>query len=333
MCRGRAGSGWRARGACLLMTLAFALLAPAPAPAQGLTTLSHGKVSKSPLYWGHWVANAKGFFRDEQLRLETVMTRSSSLGVQALIAGSLDVVGVSCDTPILAAEKGSDVAIVAGIVNKPTYSVVVGPQIKTIEELRGKTLGVSNVKTGEVVFLKKALEKHGLREGDYRLIAAGGAAERYAAMQKGLMAGTVLPSPFDFRLEDIGLRILMTTSQALPEYQFLVEAVRRDWARANEATLVRFARALQRTYRWMNDPANRDEASEILGKELSLDIRFTRRAYDLWIARERAYSAELRPAGLQAVLAYLVEIGEMKPPLPAPSKYLELTYLERAGSR
>ena len=116
--------------------------------------------------------------------------------------------------------------------------MVVRPDIKAIEDLRGKVLGVSNVKTGEVVFLKKALSKYG-REGDYQLVSGGGAAERFAAMQKGVMAGTVLPSPFDFRLQDAA-SVSAGYQRVVREYQFLVETVRRNWAKANEPTLIRY---------------------------------------------------------------------------------------------
>ncbi len=317
----------------LLLGLMFETLLPLRAFAQAPATIRYGKVSKSGLYWAHYVADAKGFFRDEQIREETVLTRSSSLGVQVLIAGSVDVVGVDAAPAILSAEKGSDVALIAGVINKPTYSVVVRPDIRSIEDLRGKTLGVSNVKTGEVVFLKKVLDKYGLHDGDYALTNAGGAAERFAAMQKGGMAGTVLPSPFDFRLQDLGLRILLATSQVVQNYQFLVEAARRSWAKANEAVLIRYLRALRRSYLWIADPRNRDEASAILGKELNLDLRYAQRSYDTWITRERAYSLDISRADLQPVLEYLGEIGELKPPLPPPEKYLDSVYSERAGGR
>lgn len=330
--RGARGHRWF-WGHLLLLSLTFGTLFPVVVWAQGPTTIRYGEVSKSGLYWAHYVAEAKGFFRDEQIREEIVLTRSSSLSVQVLIAGSVDIVGVDAAPAILSVEKGSDVALIAGVINKPTYSVVVRPDIKSIEDLRGKTLGVSNVKTGEVVFLKKVLNKYGLHDGDYLLSNGGGAADRFAAMQKGVMAGTVLPSPFDFRLQDLGLRILLATSEVVRDYQFLVEAVRRSWAKANEATLIRYLRALRRSYRWMNDPTNRDEASAILGKELNLDIRYAQRSYDTWVAREGAYSPEISHAAFQPVLEYLAEIGELKPPLPAPKKYLDLIYLERAGGR
>jgi ABC-type nitrate/sulfonate/bicarbonate transport system substrate-binding protein len=317
----------------LLLGLAFQTLFPVATLAQGLTAVRYGMVSKSGLYWAHYVAETKGFFRDEQIREEPVLTRSSSLSVQVLIANSVDMVGVDPAPVILSVEKGSDLVIVAGEINKPTYSVVVRSDIKSIDELRGKTLGVSNVKTGEVVFLKKALSKYGLHEGDYQLANGGGAADRFAAMQKGVMAGTVLPSPFDFRFQDLGLRILLATSEVIRDYQFLVETVRRSWAKTNEATLIRYLRALRRSYRWMNDPANRDEASAILGKELNLEIRYAQRSYDMWVAREGAYGPEITQAAFQPVLEYLAEIGELKSPLPASKKYMDLSYLERAGGR
>ena len=321
---------WRHLFLCALM---LAMTFPLTASAQSLTTIRYGEVSKSPLYWAHYVAEAKGFFRDEQIREESVLTRSSSTSVQVLIANSVDLVGVDPAPVIISAEKGSDLAIVAGQINKPTYSVVVRPDINSIEDLRGKTLGVSNVKTGEVVFLKKALSKYGLREGDYQLANGGGAAERFAAMQKGVMAGTVLPSPFDFRLQDVGLRILLATSQVVKDYQFLVETVRRSWAKTNEATLIRYLRALRRSYNWINDSANRDEASAILAKELNLEPKYAQRSYDIWIAREGAYSVDIKQAALQPVLEYLGETGELKPPLPSSKKYLDLSYLERATVR
>jgi ABC-type nitrate/sulfonate/bicarbonate transport system substrate-binding protein len=108
--------------------------------------------------------------------------------------------------------------------------------------------------------------------------------------------------------------------------------VQRAWARDHADELVRFLRAFSRAADWVYDPANRAEVIAILAERTKQDEKYAQQSYDLVVAKEKMYAEKgrIRPAGLQAVLELLAEIGEMERPLPPVDKYVDTSYWERA---
>src|SRR5579883_2694091 len=102
--------------------------------------------------WPLYVTEDAGFADRAGVDIETTITNSASDGMNAMLGGSLDVNALGADAVILAQAHGADVIGVAGLTNRPPYSLLVQPEITQVEDLRGKTLGASSLKTGEVVF-------------------------------------------------------------------------------------------------------------------------------------------------------------------------------------
>ena len=76
---------------------------------------------------------------------------------------------------------------------------------------------------------------------------------------------SLLGQPEDFRmlLKD-GIRRHVASTDAMANFQFIVSAARRSWATQNSDALVRYARALGASFRYMREPANRDEVVRII---------------------------------------------------------------------
>ena len=68
---------------------------------------------------------------------------------------------------------------------KASYSLMVQPETQRIADLKGKTLGASALRTGEVVFMKALLRKYGLTENDYSLVVAGASGLRRSCRSSG----------------------------------------------------------------------------------------------------------------------------------------------------
>src|SRR5919202_1479343 len=121
-------------------------------------------------------------FRDQGITLEETLFRVSSDATRALSGNSIDIAGTATDSAMLAVEQGADTIAVSGILNKPTYSLIVRPETRSVADLRGKTLGVSDLKDGSTILLERMLDRQGLKLGEYDVIQAGGTPERYAAV-------------------------------------------------------------------------------------------------------------------------------------------------------
>jgi NitT/TauT family transport system substrate-binding protein len=284
-------------------------------------------------YWHHYVAQAMGFFDSQHLDVEISYGENSSRVTQALASGSVDLAGPSPDSVINAAEQGgSNLVILAGDINKIAYTLIVGRDIRSYADLRGKTLAVPGLQEGSAVVLKRMLAVNGLRDDDYSFIPVGGTANRASAVVNGTAAGALIGQPQDFRLIAEGMPSLGVSTDAVPFYQFDVITGRRDWAQRNSDLVVRFLRAMVQADRWLYDPANRDRAAQIAADALKLTHDEGLRSYDLLITQTEAIprQGEVSMPGMQTVIEIMAEIGLLQPPLPSPDKYVDFSYLSRA---
>jgi ABC-type nitrate/sulfonate/bicarbonate transport system substrate-binding protein len=233
---------------------------------------------------------------------------------------------------MLAVEKGADLAIVGEEVARPVYTILGQPSITSVAALRGQKVAVSDLKGGATWILLRTLDHYGVRESDIDIVPVGGTSARYAAMKNGAVAAGAMLQPDDFRAMDEGFTRLAVSSEAVKDYTFNSMTVQRAWAREHADELVRFLRAFSRAVDWIYDPANKEEAIAILAERSKQDEKYARLSYDLVVAQEHMYAEKgrIRPAGLQAVLELLAEIGEMSRPLPSIEKYVDTSYWERA---
>ncbi len=125
---GRDASSPRTGGATTTAPAAAAPTAPAaPEPA----TLRLGLVTTTAMFWPLWSGLAKGFFEAEGITVEQIVFRVSSDATRAVYSDSIDMAaGTAFDSVVLATEQGADVVAVAGALNKPTYSLIVRPEIR-----------------------------------------------------------------------------------------------------------------------------------------------------------------------------------------------------------
>jgi len=286
------------------------------------------------MFWPIYAAQVKGQFQGENLTVEQIVFRVSSDATRAVSSDSVEIAGgTATDSVILADEQGNaDVVAVAGALNKPTYSLIVRPEIKSFADLRGKNLGVSDLKDGSTILLQHMLEKGGLKMGEYDVLQAGGTPDRYAAVKSGGVAGAMLTQPNDFQAVDEGYPSLGLVSDIIPDYQFTVHAVRRGWAQQNPDAMVRFLRAYAKACQWVYDPANKEEAIKVLVDSLKTTDEYARRTYDLMIGHAEALpkNGEMNMAGMQGVMDIMVEMGALPKPTPPMSKYVDTTWLDRA---
>src|SRR5260370_24661362 len=153
-------------------------------------------------------------------------------------------------------------------VSQGTVRLVVSPDVKGYDDLRGKTLAVDAIATGYSLVLRKMLQLGGLNEGDYRLESVGATAIRAQALMEHNFAGTLLTTPLEIAPESLGYRRLANAVDVLGPYQTIVGMARRSWAKNNRDALVRFIRASNEAIDWLFDPKNRSEAVQIYRRHL-----------------------------------------------------------------
>jgi NitT/TauT family transport system substrate-binding protein len=165
--------------------------------------------------------------------------------------------------PIRAIDKGAPVALVRIVIQAPPYALLAKPEIKKIEDLRGKIISIGGLKDITRIFTEQMLEPHGLKSGDYDYVFAGATSARFAALKAGAVDAALLTVPFNFYAESAGYTNLGFTFDYLPDMPFAGMAVNRTWAEANPDILKRFLAAYTKGVAWFGDPKNREAAVQI----------------------------------------------------------------------
>ncbi|HEY7068023.1 MAG TPA: ABC transporter substrate-binding protein [Chloroflexota bacterium] len=314
--------------------------APAKAPAAAApaapTPLDYGIISPSATSWGAYIMEAKGFLAREGIKGEMTLTRTSANGMAALVApDGLQIFANATDPVIRAVEQGVDVVMVGGCAEHPAYSVIAHPSISSMADLAGKKVAVSGPKETSITFFRRLFIHYGVPLDSIEFISVGTTPERYAAIKAGAAQATILSQPNDFQAYSEGFHPIAQIAEILPVYQFTAWVVTRNWARGHEDLLVRFLRAHADALRWVNDPANKEEAITILSEGAKFEERFARQTYDLYMGEMKGrvlpQDGTLSLPGLQAVLDVMADLGEFEGQrLPSPEKYVDQSYLQKA---
>jgi ABC-type nitrate/sulfonate/bicarbonate transport system substrate-binding protein len=308
------------------------------AAAADIITLRYGQipstirsVSSLPLY----VARQQGLFAREGIALDLVpIEGGTDKMVAALDRGTVDVTQTATPYLVSAALAGSDAAAIAGGTANPIYSLIVKPQIQSFADLKGRVLGLSLPIDTISISTRKLLALKGLSEGDYFVKALVGTPLRFDCLKRGECDGVPLGQPDDFLAIAQGFRRLGLSTDAVGSFQFEVVAARRVWAAANRDTVVRFVRALGAAYRFIRDGANRAEVVKATVALTGAQEDVAQQTLALYFEPEKGVmpkQAEIDLAGLAQVIAFMGEGGTIKPPLPAPDRFVDLQYLRAAG--
>lgn len=106
------------------------------------------------------VAQVKGFWREEGLDVEAILIRGA-VGMQALLGGSVDYTSAST---IAAAVRGLPVKLVFISSSKPQFELISQPQLKSVQDLKGKIVGISSRGGSNDLMLQRYCKKTGSRQ-------------------------------------------------------------------------------------------------------------------------------------------------------------------------
>ena len=136
----------------------------------------------------------QGIFAKHGIKVKfTSLTATTMLPV--LSAGKVDYVATAGPQPELVALKGVKVKSLAVWADKPDFQVVAGGKVKTLQDLRGKRLGITSTGSTTTIFLEKALQKAGLSDSDVRLVPLGNTGSLVSAFASGQIDAFVAGPP------------------------------------------------------------------------------------------------------------------------------------------
>ena len=319
------------RGRFSLQPLLVLLAGLAWQPAQAATGIAFGITSNTAFSLPHYIAREKDFYAAEDLAVETFVAGSANAVLQQLAAGSLNMAQAATDQTLRAIQRGAPIRIVAGAAANAPFRLVAAKNIKGWGDLKGKSVSVGGLTDVTLYFLRVMARQNGLADRDYDLLYGGGTPNRFAQLASGAVAAAILTNPHDFAALEQGFVELGRVPQYLPHWAQNNLLVDTRWAAAHRAAIVGFLRVQVRATKYLYDPANRDEVVAILAKHTRTTPQIAAATYDLYIREQViAPAAALSADGIKANLDALVAMGDLAPPLPPLSGYIDATFLAEA---
>jgi len=193
-----------------------------------------------------WVTKEAGLFEKHSLEATLIYLDGGSKATQALMSGDIPIAQIGGAAPIAARLRGGEVTIIAGIVNVLAYSLIVSPDVKRPEDLKGKKLAVSRFGSNSDYATRKILVKWGLRpDRDVAIIQIpGGQPTRLAALQSGQVAGLVAQPPVTNLARKLRFNILAEPEDFGSAYPNTPIAAAIPFVKEKREIVRRFMRAL-----------------------------------------------------------------------------------------
>jgi len=167
----------------------------------------------------HWMvfplAQQKGFFKEEGFDAEIVRITGPS-DRSALMSGDIDYY-TTIAFIVQSAIVGLPVKVIAAYVNCPPFVLMSRPELKSAQDLKGKTMGIGAPPGSSPDVIAKLSLKHlGLNpDKDVKYVYLNSHERTYLALEQGLYAAGLIPPPFDFKGAKLGLNSLARAAEIL----------------------------------------------------------------------------------------------------------------------
>jgi ABC-type nitrate/sulfonate/bicarbonate transport system substrate-binding protein len=265
------------------IALAIAALVAA-GPARAADSVTIGTVgSASANLWPMFIGLEKGFFAEQNVKIDLVYVPSSAQMIQQLTSGSLDItMSTGLVDPIRAIDKGSPIAIVRLEAQSPPYALVAKPAIRSLAELKGRTISLGGPKDITRIYVERMLAPSGVKPGEFDMVFAGATSARAQALLSGAVDAAILLPPFNFQAVAQGFNELGRTVDFAPELPFSGTVVNLGWAKAHQDLLTRVLAAHAKSIAWFDDEANRAEAVRMMVTASKLKPEEVEKSYDFF---------------------------------------------------
>jgi len=274
-----------------------------------------------------WITKEAGFFDKNGLDVTMIYVDGGSKATQALMSGDVPIAQVGGNAPVVARLRGADVTLIAGLLNVLAYSMIVSPEIKKPEDLKGKKLSVSRFGSNSDYATRKILLKWGLKPDiDVAVLQIpGGQPARMAAIQSKVVHGMVAQPPVTSLARKFNLNIIAEPEDFGGAYPTTPVASRISYIRDKRETMRKFTRALLEGIHLYK--TNKDFSKKVIAKYVKTndnDALEDSYQYFSRLVPQKPYPS------LDAVKEALAELGEKDPKVRSakPEDFVDMSIIK-----
>jgi NitT/TauT family transport system substrate-binding protein len=196
----------------------------------------------------YWVMKDGGFFKQEGLDVDLVYIPSSTVVASAMLAGEAAISTANSQVVVDSGLQGSDLVIIGGVVNVAAFYIMAVPEVRSVQDLKGKPVGITRFSASTDFSLRMLLKKYGLEPvRDVPILQIGGMPEIAAALSKKTIYAAPMSYPMGYVAQQAGMKLIAnlakedipfvhvaitTTRRFMQEHRNQARAVVRAYGRA-----------------------------------------------------------------------------------------------------
>ncbi|TAJ88775.1 ABC transporter substrate-binding protein [bacterium] len=288
--------------------LAFLVLA-FPNPALSQTKIIVGISSVNIAFLPIYVAQDKGFFKQEGLEVLFVMFNAGSTNLQALIGGDVQIMGSAFVETIGGRAAGVDIKNFWGICNLMPFQLYSLPNFKSMKEAKGKRFAISRFGSLTDYLTRATLHHFGIDPKEVTILQIGSTPARFAALTAKGVDASVMWFPVTEIAKTQGYNKLFDLKEIFPEWPYETFAARESWLAKEKGQVVKFLRAYQRGVKHTLE--NKEDALRAIRKYVKMDPAYAPAGYEEY--RESfPVNGRLAEKAIPVVIEQEFEAGRIK---------------------
>ena len=309
----------------LIVTNFFVAPSPGFSQSKGLKKIHVGVPAVSMGNIIIFFAKETKLFEKHGLDADAVVMQGSGIASRALVAGSVAISPIATPAVMNAVLAGSDMVILGHTMPGVVQTLVVRPDIKKTEELKGKIIGVTTFGSLTDFLVRHLAKMKGLNpDKDFTLLQIGGDADRLIALKQGKIPAAALGHPAFVLAQREGFMVLWDFFKEV-EYPWSEIATTRAQIQRDRDLVMRYMRAhLEGIARFKQEP---DAAKRVIKKTLRLDDdSLAQEAWELF-AKHRLAAPYPNIKGMKTSYEY---VAQTRPDVwkHKPEEFVDATFVE-----
>jgi NitT/TauT family transport system substrate-binding protein len=253
------------------LTCAFIFLgAISSAPAQaGLEKMNIGYSAQAGAYAPIWITKDAGLFGKNGLEVNLIFVPGGPTAAAAMVAGEVQAVAMAGPAIVSSNLAGSDLVMIAGIVNTFAFQLVTVKDVRSPAQLKGKRIGVNRFGAAPDVAARYALKHLGIDPREVTILQLGEQSTRLAAMKAGQLEAAILLPPITTMAQKEGMNVLLDMSDLGAEFQITGLASSRSFVTQKKPSALKLMRSFVEGIHYYK--THKKESMSIIAKYMRTD--------------------------------------------------------------
>ena len=318
-----------ARRSAVWILILIGILSLKAGQVSAQTTMKKVRVSipgANVTYLPFYAAKDKGYYKEESLDIEFILM-PASLASTAVLTGDIDYNGAVTGV-VAAAVRGQPIKAVIFTMRSPVQGLMAKPDIKDLQQLKGRKIGVSSPGSTTDLSTRHILRRQGFEFGrDYSIVYIATEPGRLAALETGVLDAAMLSVPENIIARQRGFNELALSADFMEFPQNGFGASNKK-IKENPEEITRMVRATLRGLVFVSDNKNKDACLDIIMKNWGIKSRaMASEMYD-YMAKAMLRDASISMNGLQALVDQQRESAKVTEPVNA-AQVIDYSFVER----